>query len=212
MKKILLVCTANICRSPYAAAVLRARLSLMPGHPGIQITSAGTRAAAGAGLCEEAAGVLSDEPVSDESPAHASSLVQASAVESADLILVMELAHRSTVAMISPSARPRTFTLREAARLAQHVQLAPQPDSSFYDRSGDVRFRDFVAELNSLRGDARLRTPAVAPWWKRNRSRGIDPLDIPDGHNSTNLQHRAVLKQVGESTENLAAALGRLFV
>ncbi|WP_454699179.1 arsenate reductase/protein-tyrosine-phosphatase family protein [Arthrobacter humicola] len=73
MKKILLVCTANICRSPYAVAVLGARLSLMPGQPGIQVISAGTRAATSAGLCEEAASDLSNEPELGDSPVHASS-------------------------------------------------------------------------------------------------------------------------------------------
>lgn len=211
MNNILLVCTANICRSPYAAAVLDARLSLMPGQSGLQVTSAGTRATTGAGLCQDVASVLSDDLELSESPVHASSLVEATAVESADLILVMELAHRSAVAMISPSARQKTFTLREAAQLARHFQLAPQPHRSFHDTSGETGFRDFVAELNLLRGNARLRTPAVAPWWKKDRSRGIDPLDIPDGHNSTNRQHRAVLTQVKETTENLAAGLGRFF-
>ncbi|WP_307051809.1 arsenate reductase/protein-tyrosine-phosphatase family protein [Arthrobacter oryzae] len=206
-----MVCTANICRSPYAAAVLGARLSRLPGQPGFQVTSAGTKAIRDAGLCSEAASLLSGERVTGESPAHASSLVDDSAIDSADLVLVMELAHRSAVALISPSARQRTFTLREAARLAQHVQLGPRPDSSDHDAPGDVRFREFVEELNSLRGDARLTAPAAGPWWKRTSSRGIDPLDIPDGHNSTNRQHKAVLAQVGEATENIAADLTRLF-
>jgi len=210
VKKILLVCTANVCRSPYAAAILGTQLSLMPGQ--IQVTSAGTKATTGAGLCKDVATALPGiAPVLGDPLAHASSLVDPAAIEAAELILVMELAHRSAVAMISPSARRKTFTLREAARLAQHVQLSPQPDSSERDASGDLQFGEFVAELNSLRGVARLRTRTDAPLWKRIGTRGIDPLDIPDRHNATSGQHRAVLKQVREATEDLAAGLGRLF-
>jgi protein-tyrosine phosphatase len=212
VKKILVVCTANICRSPYAAAALGARLSLMPGLPGIQISSAGTKALPGAGLCREVDRSLSGgEQVAGDRRGHTSSLVDPSAIESADLILVMELSQRSEVARISPSARRKTFTLLEAAELAQHAQLSPQTRFSDSDGSADVLFGDFVAELHSLRGLAPLRTGARTPLWKKLGRGGHDPLDIPDGHNSASRPHRATLKQVEEATLELAAALDRLF-
>jgi protein-tyrosine-phosphatase len=210
--KILMVCTANICRSPFAAAVLGSRLASIPGEPRVHISSAGTKALSGAGLCGEVERLLQRrEPPGGGPLAHAPSLVDASAIETADLILVMELSHRAAVARISPSARRRTFTLREAAGLAQHVQTRPKPASRDRDAAGDVRFRGFVTELNSLRGEVRPRTGANTTLWSRFGAGLADPLDIVDGHNSTSRRHRAALEQVDDATADIAAALTRLF-
>ena len=209
MKKILMVCTANICRSPYAAATLGARTSRMPGLSQIEISSAGTKALPGAGVCEEVERLLHGE--AQLTGRHSSSILNASSIEAADLVLVMDLAQRSEVARIVPSARQRSFTLREAADLARHVRLGPQAGAADGDGSGDVLFRDFVAELHALRGFAPIKTGAEVPFWKRISRAGHDPLDIPDGHNSTYRRHQATLKQVEEATLGLVTALDRLF-
>jgi len=44
--RVLVVCTANVCRSPLAEALLRDRLARAPGGRRIAVTSAGTRVAA----------------------------------------------------------------------------------------------------------------------------------------------------------------------
>ena len=49
--RVLLVCTANICRSPAAERLLAGRLG-----PSIEFVSRGTRSVPGAGMCEVAAG------------------------------------------------------------------------------------------------------------------------------------------------------------
>lgn len=212
MIKILMVCTANICRSPFAAAVLGSRLASISGQPRVHISSAGTKALSGSGLCSEVERSLQRcEPPEGGALAHVPSLVDTLAIETADLILVMELSHRAAVARISPSARRRTFTLREAAGLAQHVQTRPKPGSRDRGAAGEVHFREFVTELNSLRGEVRPRAGASVPLWNRFRVSPADPLDIVDGHNSTSRRHRAALEQVDDATADVAAALIRLF-
>ena len=50
---VLVVCTANVCRSPAVAALLTAALG-----EGVRVTRAGTRAAAGYAACPQTVGWL----------------------------------------------------------------------------------------------------------------------------------------------------------
>ncbi len=109
---VLVVCTANLCRSPSAAAMLRAGL---PPGSGVAVTSAGTSATPG----QEVPPLLVRElarrgvDVAD----HRSRQLSAEQVSAADLVLVATRAHRAVVVGAVPGALRRTFTLREMARL-----------------------------------------------------------------------------------------------
>lgn len=108
--RILIVCTANIRRSPMAEYLLRMAL-----HQGgrIEVTSAGTRGFDNAPMDPPAAAQLrrlGGDPIGFRSRPLTDQLC-----EQADLILTAMRAHRSAVLERVPRALRRTFTLLEFA-------------------------------------------------------------------------------------------------
>lgn len=90
VSSLLIVCYGNICRSPYAAAVLSRRLA----NRGLAITSAGFHRS-GRPSPPEAVAVARERGV--EMAAHRSATLSRELVESADLIIAMELRHQRTL-------------------------------------------------------------------------------------------------------------------
>lgn len=80
-RRILLICNANLCRSPYLEAVLRRNL------PDVEIHSAGIL---GAGRRVQPDGLAAAQDRGVDLTAHRSRLLNAKMLESADLIIVME--------------------------------------------------------------------------------------------------------------------------
>jgi protein-tyrosine phosphatase len=76
-------------------------------------------------------------------------------VAEADLVLAMTRRHRSDVLRLLPRASRRTFTLREAARLAPLVDPAELPDGPLEDR-----LRALVPALAARRGFVPVEDPA----------------------------------------------------
>jgi protein-tyrosine phosphatase len=107
--EILVVCTANQCRSPMAAALLRARVPT-----GVTVSSAGLLPG-GAPATRDARRVV------DGVDAHVSRQLSSSLVDGAALVIAMERRHVREVAVASPDALARTFTLREFVRRASSV-------------------------------------------------------------------------------------------
>jgi protein-tyrosine-phosphatase len=122
MIDILLVCTANICRSPMAGGLFVARTRGLPEPP--RIRTSGTGAATGrpptAHAVEAAADLGAD--IAD----HLSSPLGQAAAD-ADLVLTMTASHREEVVLRSPDAAARTFTLKELAALLRDL---PPPDGA----------------------------------------------------------------------------------
>jgi protein-tyrosine phosphatase len=111
--RVLLVCTANICRSPAAARLLAGRLG-----PAIDFVSRGTRSVPGAGMCEVSASwVLMNG--GDAAGKHVSRQLELADVRASTLILTASQRQREKVIEMRPSAQVRTFTLVQAARIAQ---------------------------------------------------------------------------------------------
>ncbi|HKW40054.1 MAG TPA: low molecular weight protein arginine phosphatase [Gemmatimonadales bacterium] len=109
-KRILLVCTGNICRSPLAAALLERALGER-GVTGITVSSAGTGAWDGAPV-SEGAYLVGLERALDLS-SHRARLLTRELVESADLILTMARHHRARVDELGGEGR--VFVLGEYA-------------------------------------------------------------------------------------------------
>lgn len=126
--RILTVCTGNVCRSPQAEQLLRARWH---GPDAPTLSSAGTHALVGDTMPPEAA-ALSRELGGDPS-AHEPRLLTKRLVEESDLLLALAREHRSAIARLSPRAARRTFTLRELARilsgLAADGETHPTPEA-----------------------------------------------------------------------------------
>jgi protein-tyrosine phosphatase len=111
MTHILFVCTANICRSPMAQALLQVRAG----------AHAREVAVASAGLLERgqpaAPGTLRLlEQIRIDGRSHLSRTLNPELIRRADLVLGMERRHVQEVALLAPDAFPRAFTLKELVR------------------------------------------------------------------------------------------------
>lgn len=195
--RVLVVCTANVCRSPTTALLLQQRLHAVGADVALQLRTAGTDADPGAGLCPVAAELVG--PAAERLlERHASRLLEAGDLEAADLVLVMERAHRAAVVATSPAAGLRTFTLREAAALAGAVG-----GGTGRDLPGLVR------AMHAARGGV---APAVHPRRLGERLRRapvVDPLDVPDAHVRRGTSHEEVLALLREGVDGWVAGLGR---
>lgn len=115
--RIVIVCTANICRSPMAEAMIRQGLRAAgPDADGVVVESAGVYGHEGSPIAPGSAAAL--EALGIEEDGHRGRLLTPAIVGSADLVLTMEERHRDAILAGTPEARDRTFTLREFARLA----------------------------------------------------------------------------------------------
>jgi len=120
--RILVVCSGNICRSPYAAAYLQRRLAAM-GVTGIEVHSAGTL------------GILSSPPSPEtlrlaqadglDLSSHRSQGLSFEQVDEADIILVMEEAHRAILTERFPECRGRVHLLSEFHPSVRAAAAAP---------------------------------------------------------------------------------------
>ena len=107
VSSILFVCKGNICRSPLAATYLAAQLK--GSKPLITICSAGLDTTAGKEADPRARAVAERNSLSLK--AHVTTCVNEELVGKADLILVMEIIHRSELLERYPSARKKIFFL-----------------------------------------------------------------------------------------------------
>jgi protein-tyrosine phosphatase len=119
MKTVLVTCTANICRSPFAAHLLEGQLAA-PEVGAVAVTSAGTDGMVGASACPE----LWNESGLKIPADHRARQVTAEMVTEADLVIALATDHRSHLASLAPASRAKVFTLAEAAGLASVVTQA----------------------------------------------------------------------------------------
>jgi protein-tyrosine phosphatase len=112
--RVLVVCTANVCRSAMAEALLRRALSTSGSH--IEVSSAGTVRTA-TPLDPIAVRVLRDDFELDISHHQPRPLTKdVLAVDGADLVLTMTRSHLRRVVELDRSAFARTFTMNEFGR------------------------------------------------------------------------------------------------
>lgn len=113
MKQVLVVCTANVCRSPLVAALLQQRVTAAHLEQHVSVESAGVRAVPGHAVDPVIVAML-DEMGADLARDFAAPVVEA-ALRQADLVLVMEEAHRQALFYRLPNALPKIFLLSEMA-------------------------------------------------------------------------------------------------
>lgn len=209
--RVLLVCTANICRSPAAARLLHALLGAELGAA-LEVGSAGTRAPAGSAACDLSSalvgGFLSrtyggDGPMATDT--HRARGLTAALAQDSDLILTADRHHRAAVARIAPQTRARTFTLRHAALLAQPIGAlaaggtSPEGAPPLPDEPA-ARSRWFVAEMDAARGlgGAAPTTGVSTLSWH--------PYDVPDPHVVGYQVHPIALELIEDATVTLCDA------
>ena len=103
MKKILFVCTANICRSPMACAVFNA-LAHDNGLPYVA-SSAGVAALKGRPMPDNAVEVLEEAGIQSET--HRARQVSSEMLSGADLVLAMNSAHVAELQQLSENRLTR---------------------------------------------------------------------------------------------------------
>jgi protein-tyrosine phosphatase len=127
VQRVLMVCTANICRSPTAEAVLRHRVQRAGLHGRIVVDSAGTRASRG-----------QSHPADPRSIAHAArrgydltALRSRPVVEADfqrfDLIVPMDLTHLEPLAALAPPDATAQVRLLMSFAPAGSGEVVPDP-------------------------------------------------------------------------------------
>jgi protein-tyrosine phosphatase len=104
-KRILIVCTGNICRSPVAEYLFRKRL----GSRGIEVSSAGLSALVGSPMDATALQLLRDSGV--DGALHRAHQLVPSMLFAADLALGMEKNHIEEMIKLAPEARGKVYLL-----------------------------------------------------------------------------------------------------
>jgi protein-tyrosine-phosphatase len=131
-RRVLFVCTANICRSPTAELIARRRF----GEDRLLFRSAGFLES-GESCPAELVNVLRAREI--DAAAHRSYTLDEESVQAADLLFTMEGSHVQKATMLSPEAFAKIVPLKEAASVI----------SELTGRAGTVvTVEQFVEELN----------------------------------------------------------------
>ena len=140
---ILVVCTANMARSPFIEVEL-GRLLREAGLGGIEVSSAGTDAVPDTGVHRLVAEELARR--GGDTAGFRSRILTRELVESADLVLTASRGHRDHAGGLVPRGRDRMFTLLQLQRLlaAPVIRNGFGPDLSTVER--------LVALANANRG------------------------------------------------------------
>jgi protein-tyrosine phosphatase len=135
---ILMLCTANVCRSPMAAALLARRLATL--GVTVPVRSAGMIGGGDPPL-PEAVSVMASYGI--EIASHRSRIVCAADLAPASLVLAMTREHLRHAAITAPGAWPRAFTLKELIRRGEQVGPRPpgEPFSGWLSRAHAGRTR-----------------------------------------------------------------------
>lgn len=157
--QVLVVCTANIARSPLAAAMLRRELGA-----DVEVTSAGTRARDGFPAAPES--VRLGEERGLDLRDHRSRAVTPELVEASDLVLTMSERQRDAVGPMAPRTAGRVFAFREFDRLTGAVDATAAPGGPIPERLRWWRDRAHLARPMAPRAKDRedVADPIGRPW------------------------------------------------
>lgn len=175
---VLVVCDGNICRSPAAELLWRARLGST-----VTVSSAGLVARVGEPIAEPMARLLLARGV--QPYGFAARQVTSELVAAADLVLTMTTAQRGAVVSRVPVAVRRTFTLREFADMIAIIG----------------------AELPASRSPA-TRLAALLEAAPRARARrGLVADDIEDPYRRSDDVAERVLSLLADAVDDVTSAL-----
>lgn len=131
-------------------------------------------------------------------------------LSSQDLVVVATLGERAKLARLNPGGRASVFTLREATLLGELPASAGELEraAQVVNDLGRTPVSAYAELLNSRRGlvNSRPASWATRGWFA---GRGVDPMDIPDGHHNNYVRHSLTLRRVRTETLCLADQLKR---
>lgn len=139
MPHILLVCTANICRSPVAEAILRDRLQ-KAGLTDWIVSSVGTWALVPRGASRFSYELLAEQGL--DIGRHRATMVEARHLETADLVLCMESGHVEALQIEFPQYASKIYLLSQM--VGRRYSIADPYGSAI------EAYRDMVQEITQL--------------------------------------------------------------
>lgn len=141
--RIVVLCTGNICRSPIGEILLRARLEGRDRH----VCSAGTHAVVGAPAEADAQRVVRD--IGMDLSAHVAQQATPELLRWADLILIMDSAHRRWIDSNHPQLRGRAFMIThwDGGDQVEDPYLLP---TRYFERARDQMARGVESWLPHL--------------------------------------------------------------
>ena len=190
-----MVCTGNICRSPFLERALQSELDRLWGAGVVEVSSAGTGALVGSPMEPAARDLLERHGYSAEG--FVARRLDTELVAAADLVLTATRAHRGKVAGLHPKALQYVFSFREFADLVKGV------DATFRSEAGTAPTMDAAA--------AHLRTVVSAAKAQRGTRAPLhdDDADIVDPYRQAQVVFDRMASQIMEALPTVARALGR---
>lgn len=190
---ILIVCSANVCRSPLAEFLMRQDLT----RPGIRVGSAGTHAHEGQSVCDLVAGYRDTRGWAHDASSHRARLVTSDLLDEAALVLTASQEIRSEIVRLHPEVRDRTHTLREAAH--RGARFSPHADDSIV-----ADYSDHLDRARSSIGPM----PVVRRFWRPDES-ADETVSIADRHGGRPGAHRRTMRDVHDATAAIVEQLTR---
>jgi len=188
--RILIVCTGNICRSPFIERLLQHKLDESQPTPGcrIRVSSAGTGALSGQSMDAHAAAQL---VAHGGNPAgFIARDLTADLIEASDLVLTATREHRGQVALMHPRALRQVFTFRDFADLVKAVD-------GLGARVAHTDSRTWVAQVTERAAASRGVNPPLEP----------DQADIVDPYGREDAVFAAMAQQIVGSMPAVVRAL-----
>jgi protein-tyrosine-phosphatase len=155
MPNILFVCTANICRSPMAVGLFKAKLKAQGLEKDWVVHSAGTWGMGGVPAAEEAVEALAVRGV--DIGDHRSRIVKGQIIRNSDLILTMEKGHKEALMVEFPEKEGQIFMLTElVGQPYDFPDPIGQPLEAFQEAARDLQHLldgGFAEILKRARGE-----------------------------------------------------------
>lgn len=149
-KRILLVCTGNTCRSSMAEGLLKKMLTeaFGPVAEQYEVRSAGVAASPGDKASAPAVEVMAEAGI--DLSGHQATRLTPDLAAAADLVLTMTAGHKQAVLQLAPTARTKTFTLKEYVR----IRLGPDGEGRDGSAGGEDIADPYGAETAVYRSCA----------------------------------------------------------